>query len=128
MSNILALLQYGQSVWINHIGRDLAVNGSLKQLVAAGLRGGINNWTFLSHIINKTNSYDYPVYESSDAEDGYVSIELLPHPAYDTQRILDAARHLWKEVNRPNLILEFLALRRAFLLFSACLRKALMSM
>lgn len=47
----------------------------------------------------------HPVYESSQGEDGYVSIDVSPQFAYDTQGTLEAARHLWKEINRPNLMI-----------------------
>lgn len=47
----------------------------------------------------------HPVYNSSQGEDGYVSIEISPQFAYDTQGTFEAARHLWKEINRPNLMI-----------------------
>lgn len=48
----------------------------------------------------------HPVYEQSDGADGYVSLEVSPHLAYDTEATLAAARHLWRSVNRPNLMIK----------------------
>src|SRR5208283_2773524 len=39
-----------------------------------------------------------PVYESSKRRDGYVSLEVSPYLAHDTNGTLDEARRLWKSV------------------------------
>lgn len=47
-----------------------------------------------------------PVYEASDARDGYVSLEVSPHLAHDTKGTLAEARRLWERVDRPNLMIK----------------------
>lgn len=47
-----------------------------------------------------------PVYVSSESHDGFVSLELSPHLAFYTDATVEAARHLWRSVNRANLMLE----------------------
>lgn len=47
-----------------------------------------------------------PVYEASTGLDGYVSLEVSPHLAYDTEGTLASARHLWQSVKRPNLMIK----------------------
>jgi transaldolase/glucose-6-phosphate isomerase len=47
-----------------------------------------------------------PVYETSGARDGYVSLEVSPSLARDTQGTLEEARRLWKTVNRKNLMVK----------------------
>ncbi len=47
-----------------------------------------------------------PVYESSETRDGYVSLEVSPNLARDTEGTLEEARRLWKTVNRPNLMVK----------------------
>lgn len=47
-----------------------------------------------------------PVYEESDAHDGYVSLEVSPHLAHDTKGTLAEARRLWARVDRPNLMIK----------------------
>jgi transaldolase len=43
-----------------------------------------------------------PVYDEADGADGFVSIEVEPNLADDTQATLERARHLWQRVGRPN--------------------------
>jgi transaldolase len=47
-----------------------------------------------------------PVYERSNGSDGFVSIEVSPHLAYDTNASISEARRLWAEVDRPNLMVK----------------------
>ncbi|MGD8515192.1 MAG: transaldolase family protein, partial [Granulosicoccaceae bacterium] len=47
-----------------------------------------------------------PVYASSGGNDGFVSLEVSPHLAYDSDASIDAARHLWRAVDRPNLMVK----------------------
>lgn len=47
-----------------------------------------------------------PVYEASGGADGYVSLEVSPHLAHDTERTIDEARRLWHMVDRPNLMIK----------------------
>jgi transaldolase/glucose-6-phosphate isomerase len=52
-----------------------------------------------------------PVYERTAARDGYVSLEVSPHLAHDTQGTVAEARRLWGEVDRPNLMIKVPATR-----------------
>ena len=47
-----------------------------------------------------------PVYEKTSARDGYVSLEVSPDLANDTEGTLKEARHLWKAVARPNVMIK----------------------
>jgi transaldolase len=47
-----------------------------------------------------------PLYDKTNGGDGFVSLEVSPLLANDTQRTVDAAKRLWKEVNRPNLMIK----------------------
>jgi transaldolase/glucose-6-phosphate isomerase len=47
-----------------------------------------------------------PVYDESKRYDGYVSLEVSPFLARDTQGTLEEGRRLWKAVNRPNLMIK----------------------
>lgn len=46
------------------------------------------------------------VYEDSNGTDGFVSFEVSPHLANDTQGTVSEARRLWKAVNRPNVMIK----------------------
>lgn len=46
------------------------------------------------------------VYNSSGGDDGYVSLEVSPHLAHDTEATIDRVHHLWKRVDRPNVMIK----------------------
>src|SRR5215469_2083885 len=46
------------------------------------------------------------VYKETKGRDGYVSLEVSPNLAFDTQATLDEARRLWKAVHRPNVMIK----------------------
>ena len=47
-----------------------------------------------------------PVYDASDAVDGYVSLEVSPHLAHDARASIEEARRLYQQVDRPNLMIK----------------------
>ena len=47
-----------------------------------------------------------PLYDKTSAQDGYVSLEVSPYLAKDTQSTLADARRLWKWVQRPNVMIK----------------------
>ena len=47
-----------------------------------------------------------PLYDASGGEDGFVSIEVLPSLARDTEGTIENARTLWNAVDRPNLMVK----------------------
>src|SRR3984893_1579135 len=47
-----------------------------------------------------------PVYQSSKRRDGYVSLEVSPYLARDTQGTIQEARTLWKTVGRENVMIK----------------------
>ena len=47
-----------------------------------------------------------PTYDATHGADGYVSIEVSPYLAKDTQGTIDEAKRLWREVGRKNLMIK----------------------
>ena len=47
-----------------------------------------------------------PVYKRTHGGDGFVSLEVSPRLAHDTAGTIQEARRLWKEVDRPNLMVK----------------------
>ena len=135
-----ALLDYGQSMWLDYIRRDLLTSGKLKKMIDDdGLRGMTSNPSIFekaiadSHLyddmlkslasrpdLNATSRYEQiairdiqdaadvlkPVHQSSNFRDGYVSLEVSPLLALETQKTLNEARRLWKTVNRENVMIK----------------------
>ena len=47
-----------------------------------------------------------PVYDRLNARDGYVSLEVSPYIADDTDATIEEARKLWRAVDKPNLMIK----------------------
>ncbi|MDR3669215.1 MAG: transaldolase [Holophaga sp.] len=47
-----------------------------------------------------------PLYQKTDGGDGYVSLEVNPHLARDTEGTLQEARRLWAALKRPNVLIK----------------------
>ncbi len=47
-----------------------------------------------------------PVYDRLDGRDGYVSLEVSPYLADETDTTIEEARRLWKSVDEPNLMVK----------------------
>jgi transaldolase/glucose-6-phosphate isomerase len=47
-----------------------------------------------------------PVYDSANRKDGFVSLEVSPYLANDTEGTIAEARRLWKTVNRENVMIK----------------------
>src|SRR5579864_8641440 len=47
-----------------------------------------------------------PVFDRTQARDGYISFECSPYLANDTEATVTEARRLWKAVDRPNLMVK----------------------
>ncbi|HEY9784673.1 MAG TPA: bifunctional transaldolase/phosoglucose isomerase [Candidatus Obscuribacterales bacterium] len=52
-----------------------------------------------------------PVYEKTNKRDGYVSIEVSPLLAFDTEATIDEAKRLWHWISRPNIMIKVPATR-----------------
>src|ERR1700720_311384 len=141
MTNPLRTLQeYGQSVWLDFLSRDLLRGGELKRLIAEdGLRGMTSNPSIFEKAIGHGEDYDAqiaeleasgdldpgtlferlavtdiqsaadalrPVYDQTQGRDGYVSIEVSPYLAMQTDATIEEARRLWREIGRDNLMVK----------------------
>ncbi len=47
-----------------------------------------------------------PIYEKANRQDGFVSLEVSPDLAHDSEATLNEARRFWKMVDRPNLMIK----------------------
>ena len=139
LNAVLELADYGQSVWLDYIRRNLITSGELKRLIDEdGLRGITSNPSIFEKAIAGSTDYaDFlaqlhaqnldpkdiyeriairdvqdaadllrPVYDRTSRGDGYVSLEVSPALAHDTQGTIEEARRLWKTVNRPNVMIK----------------------
>ena len=67
--------------------------------------GGVYEKIAIRDVQDATDIFK-PVYVESKRRDGYVSLEVSPLLANDTQATIDEARRLWKTVSRENLMVK----------------------
>ncbi len=56
--------------------------------------------------IQETADLFLPLYNGTNGSDGFVSLEVNPKLAYDTEGTLSQAKELWARVNRKNLMVK----------------------
>lgn len=132
------LLDAGQSVWLDDMGRALITSGEFQSMIAQGIRGATSNPTIFAKAITHGSDYDAeiaefgdqgldgealfwkiaihdvqdaldlfrPIYDASSGTDGFVSLEVSPRLAHDTQGSILMAKDLWQKVDRPNLMIK----------------------
>ncbi|BAZ27985.1 transaldolase [Cylindrospermum sp. NIES-4074] len=138
-NHLLEIKQYGQSIWMDNLTRDMIQSGELKDLVenqgisgitsnpaifekaiagnaiydadiTAGLRAGLPTYKIYEALIfaDIRNACDIlrPVYEATNKLDGYVSIEVPPTIAHDTQATITEARRYFSEIGRENVMIK----------------------
>ncbi len=62
-----------------------------------------------------------PVFDSSGGADGFVSIEVSPAKAFETQATIDEAKRWWKLIDRPNLLVKIPATEQGLPAIEECL-------
>jgi transaldolase len=56
--------------------------------------------------IQRATDLFQPVFNETSGQDGFVSLEVSPKLAYQTEETLQEARRLWRRVNRPNVMIK----------------------
>ena len=78
----------------------------LDQLIAQGLSAGDIYERIAVRDIQDAADTLLSVYKSTNKRDGYVSLEVSPTLARDTQGTIEEARRLWKTVARSNIMIK----------------------
>jgi transaldolase len=95
------------SIFEKAIGESSLYDDMLKSLAAQpGLDAKSRYEQIAIRDIQEAADILKPVYESSKFHDGYVSLEVSPLLALETEKTLEEARRLWKTVNRPNVMIK----------------------
>src|SRR3954452_151967 len=80
------------------------------QLIEEDAEKGMDARAIYEHVAVKTvqDACDVlrPIYDEADGHDGFVSIEVDPDIAFDTEKTIEMARHYWKTVDRPNVMVK----------------------
>jgi transaldolase / glucose-6-phosphate isomerase len=94
------------SIFEKAIGGSNDYTDLLTQLGKQGLPTGQIYERIVVRDIQDSADKLLPVYKSTNRRDGYVSLEVSPTLARDTQGTIEEARRLWKAVNRPNIMIK----------------------
>src|SRR4051794_31607266 len=130
------LNEHGQSVWVDYLSRPFIEDGDLAGLIEDGVHGVTSNPTIFQGAIAEGDAYDEQLKEVLETEsepkeiflalavrdikaacdelkevhdsgvDGWVSLEVDPNLAHDTQGTIDEAKRLSKLVDKPNLFVK----------------------
>ncbi|KAG9144765.1 hypothetical protein Leryth_017241 [Lithospermum erythrorhizon] len=84
------------------ISTSNAYNDQFRELVQAGKDIESAYWELVIKDIQDACKLFEPIYDESDAADGYVSVEVSPRLADDTEGTIEAAKWLHKRVQRSN--------------------------
>ena len=128
--------EQGQSPWLDNLRRGWITSGELQAWVERGVRGITSNPSIFQKAMGSGDDYDEqlrelagtsiddaywslvikdiedalailrPVYDASDGDDGYVSVEVAPALARDTEGTIAAARELHERIAEPNLYVK----------------------
>ncbi len=90
----------------NAINSSTLYDEQIKRLAFEGVSTEDIYWRLLIDDIKSACDAFRTIWDESRGEDGYVSLEVSPLIARDGQATLDMARHLWKEVDRPNVMIK----------------------
>lgn len=83
-----------------------AYDEQMKQLIGAGQSTSAIYEALVMQDIRTVADLLSPVYERTNALDGYVSLEVSPDLAHDTEGTLNEVRRFWHMVDRPNLMIK----------------------
>ncbi len=78
----------------------------LGPLIEAGHSAEDIFWQLAIEDIQAATDLFRPLYDRTNGGDGYVSIEVKPSLAHDTQATLAEVKSLWQRVDRPNLMVK----------------------
>jgi transaldolase len=81
-------------------------DAQIRELAVAGRSAAEIYETVTTTDIRKACDILRPVFDGTGGEDGYVSLEVSPHLAHDTEASIEEAERLARIVDRPNLLIK----------------------
>lgn len=94
------------TIFQNAIGKSNDYDAALIPLAWAGWDAEKIFWQLAVEDIQEACDLFAPLYTETKGGDGYVSIEVSPNLARDTDGTTKQAAELWERVNRPNLMVK----------------------
>lgn len=94
------------AIFHNAISKTNDYDSALQPLALSGWDTESIFWQLAIEDIQAACDLFRPLYEQTEATDGYVSLEVSPLLAHDTQGTVTQAARLWQAVARPNLMIK----------------------
>ena len=94
------------SIFNNAIAKSKDYDAALTSLAWAGWDAEKIFWQLAIEDIRAACDLFQPLYEETNGSDGFVSIEVSPDVASDTDATLAQVEQLWARVHRPNLMVK----------------------
>jgi transaldolase/glucose-6-phosphate isomerase len=103
----LAGVTSNPSIFEKAIGESEQYSGDIERSLAGGQAPVSTIYEQLAVAdIRRAADVLVPVYQATGGADGFVSLEVSPYLAMDTEATLIEARRLWTAVDRPNLMIK----------------------
>jgi transaldolase len=99
------------TIFSNAITKSSDYDEDFESLVRAGHSAEDIFWELAISDIQATADLFLPLYRQTNGGDGFVSLEVNPQLANDSEGTLAEVRRLWQRVNRPNLMVKIPATR-----------------
>jgi len=94
------------SIFHNAISKTNDYDSAMTPLAWAGMGAEEIFWQLAVEDIQRACDLFRPLYDGTQGGDGYVSIEVSPYLAHQTDETVEQASALWERVNRPNLMVK----------------------
>jgi transaldolase len=94
------------TIFDHAIKNSAAYDGAIRELLAKGKTGESLFFDLALDDLTRAADLFLPIYNRTNGVDGWVSLEVSPLLAYDTERTIAAAKELSARAGRPNLFIK----------------------
>jgi transaldolase len=94
------------TIFEHSIDHGTAYDEQMRQLIAQGKDAQAIYETLAMTDVRQVADLLRPTYERTGGQDGFVSIEVSPYLAHDTEGTLGEVRRFWQSIDRPNLMVK----------------------
>jgi transaldolase len=94
------------TIFEKSISAGHAYDEQMNQLIKEGKNTNDIYEAMVIHDIRTVADFLRPIYDQTNGQDGFVSLEVSPDLAHDTQGTISEASRFWHIVDRPNLMIK----------------------
>jgi transaldolase/glucose-6-phosphate isomerase len=113
------------SIFEKAIGAGHDYDDQLRSLLGRKSDASALFWELAVKDIQSACDLFKPVYDGSGGNDGFVSLEVSPLLARDTEGTIASAKELWSRVNRPNLMVKIPGTNEGVPAIEACIAEGI---